>query len=217
MDKNTIINNRFFNSSLKSFFNDNQFNSQQIYCDIDSLSQFSFDLTSNDEALQQLILEIDTVNINVTPKRKIRRLSQLISPPGDAAATKSVSFVNGNEGLRMRRSSMDLAAKGLTSRFSGKQSAGGKLQKQRRKSVAATALQHIRRASFSAQKESIFTDSSNDSSRLETTENSRTSYLSVLSQNDMETERSDSTYGEHDVLKKPKILGESLLSGEVFE
>ena len=40
MDKNTIINNRFFNSSLKSFFNDNQFNSQQIYCDIDSLSQF---------------------------------------------------------------------------------------------------------------------------------------------------------------------------------
>ena len=43
---------------------------------IDSLSQFSFDLTSNDEALQQLILEIDTVNVNVTPKRKIRRLSQ---------------------------------------------------------------------------------------------------------------------------------------------
>ena len=40
MDKNTIINNRFFNSSLKSFFNDNKFNSQQIYCDIDSLSQF---------------------------------------------------------------------------------------------------------------------------------------------------------------------------------
>ena len=97
----------------------------------------------------------------------------------------------------MRRSSMDLAAKGLTSRFSGKRSAGGKLQKQRRKSVAATALQHIRRASFSAQKESIFTDSSNDSSRLETTENSRTSYLSVLSQNEvLGTSRKSITTGQ---------------------
>ena len=40
MNKNIIINNRYFNNSVHSFFDQNQMESDQIYCDIDSLRQY---------------------------------------------------------------------------------------------------------------------------------------------------------------------------------